>query len=416
MLQSLKNVSYEKSYLYMAIVFAFILPISRGLVSLFIVLFPLVWLIEGNFQYKFKQIQSSKLLQIIGLFILYQFTTVMWSNDIHQALNSARMYTYWFALFVLATSIKKEWIDKITTSFLYGMIISEIFAYLIYFEIYAYKGKPPEYPSPFMMHIDYSIFLAFTSILLLNRIFSKRYLLQHKIIMGLFFLTVTTNLFISTGRTGQLAFLVALLVSVILHFRLTVKSMLIFLLVSSTLFVGAYKTLPIFEKRIDAAKSDIIKFQNGNYASSWGIRAAFWIITYDIVKENPLLGVGIGDYKEAAKAALAKNDHNFSPGVQEFCTASHFHNQYLMIVTQGGLIGLGLLILMLIYLYRLKIDDPEIKELSILFTTIYLVGFIAEPLWVKQFPTSLFVMMVGLSIAATMQNRNDLKVNSSYVS
>ncbi len=87
-----------------------------------------------------------------------------------------------------------------------------------------------------------------------------------------------------------------------------------------------------------------------------------------------------------------------------------------MIVTQGGLIGLGLLILMLIYLYRLKIDDPEIKELSILFTTIYLVGFIAEPLWVKQFPTSLFVMMVGLSIAATMQNRNDLKVNSSYVS
>ena len=387
----------------MAIAFAFILPISRALVSLFIVLFPLVWIIEGKFQQKYEQVKSSNILLVIILFILMQFISVLWSSDTHQALEAARMYTYWFALFVLASTIKKEWIEKIINSFLYGMVISEIFAYMIFFEIYAYKGKPPEYPSPFMMHIDYSIFLAFTSILLLNRIFSKRYITKDKIIMGLFFITVTTNLFISTGRTGQLAFLVALLVSVIIHFRLSLKSMMLFALLSTTLFVGAYKTIPLFEKRVNAAKSDIEKFQQGNYQSSWGIRAAFWSITYDIVKEDPLLGVGIGDYKHAAKSALAKNDHQFVQGVQEFCTTSHFHNQYLMITTQTGLVGLALMIWIFIMLFRLKIDDPEIKELSILFGTIYLVGFIAEPLWVKQFPTVLFVMMMGLSIAASQK-------------
>ncbi len=400
---SIKSLSFEKSYLYLAIVFAFVLPISRAAVSLFIILFPLVWLIEGNYRHKLEQLRSSKALLVIALFILFQFITIAWSTDTHLALESARMYTYWFAIFVLATSIKNEWIDKIITAFLYGMVISEIFAYLIFFDIYAIKGQPPSYPSPFMMHIDYSVFLAFTSILLLNRIFSKRYSVNEKIVMFIFFATVTTNLFISTGRSGQLAFLVALMVSVIIHFRFSVKSILVFGIVSSTLLIGAYKTLPLFEKRINAAKSDIQKFQEGNYASSWGLRAAFWILTYDIVKEEPLLGVGIGDYKLAAQEALAKNDHGFSEKVIFWCSGSHYHNQYLMIVVQSGLIGFTLLVAMFVYLYRLKIDDPDIKELSILFLTIYLVAFFAEPLWVKQFPTALFVMMAGLSIAASMK-------------
>ncbi len=408
MLQSLKNISYEKSYLYMAILFAFVLPISRAAVSLFIVLFPLIWLIEGNFRHKFEQIKSSKLLIFIALFIFFQLLSILWSTDTSQALKAGRMYTYWLTIFVLATSIKKEWINKITSSFLYGMVISEIFAYLIFFEIYAYKGKPASYPSPFMMHIDYSVFLAFTSILLLNRIFSKRYLIQQKIIMFLFFITVTVNLFISNGRTGQLAFLVALLVSVIIHFRLSLKSMFIFILVSSTLFIGAYKTLPLFEKRIDSAKSDIQKFSEGNYNSSWGLRAAFWVISYDIVKENPLIGVGIGDYKLAAQEALAVDDHSFSERVIEWCSKSHFHNQYLMIIVQSGMIGFTLFILIFIYLFRLKIDDPEMKELSILFATIYLVAFIAEPLLVKQFPTVLFVLMMGLSIVASKTDKTTI--------
>ncbi len=409
MLSFFKTLTFEKSYLYIVLALAFILPLSRAAVSLFIVLLPLLWIIERGYKEKFQRLKSYPILLTFAGFILLQVLSVLWSSDTHQALEAARMYTYWLSLFVIATTIKKEWIEKIITSFLYGMVISEIFAYLIFFDIYAINGQPPSYPSPFMMHIDYSIFLAFTSILLLNRIFSKRYATKEKLVMFLFFTTVTINLFISTGRTGQLAFVVALLVSIIIHFRLTFKSMLIFTLVSSTLFFGAYKTLPIFENRINSAQSDILKFTKGDYDSSWGLRAAFWIITYDIVKENPLLGVGIGDYKLAAQKALAKNDHHFSKDVQKFCTHSHFHNQYLMILTQTGLIGFALMLYMLASIYRLKIKDAEMKELSILFTTIYVVGFIAEPLWVKQFPTVLFILMAALSIAASEKPQKSLE-------
>ena len=397
---SLKTLPFDRIYLYLAIAFAFVLPLSRAAVTLFIILFPLIWLIEGNLKNKFEQIRASRLLSVIAIFLLFEFLTITWSTDTGQALTEARMYTYWFAIFALATSIKKEWVEKIITSFLYGMLISEIFAYLIFFDIYAVNGQSPDYPSPFMQHIDYSIFLAFTSILLINRIFSKRYSDKEKLFMFVFFMTVTTNLFISTGRTGQLAFLVALLVSTVIHFRFSFKSLLLFTLLGSTLFVGAYKALPLFEKRVDSAISDIKKFQQGNYSSSWGMRAAFWVISYDIVKENPLFGVGIGDYKLAAQEALAKESHQFSKNVIKWCSDNHYHNQYLMILVQSGLTGFALFILIFVYFYKLPIDEPEIKELSILFTTIYLVSFVAEPLWIKQFPLALFVLFSSIFIAS----------------
>jgi O-antigen ligase len=189
-----------------------------------------------------------------------------------------------------------------------------------------------------------------------------------------------------------------------MHYRLSIKSLLLFILLSSTLLIGAYKAIPLFEQRVDAGKADIQKFQDGNYGSSLGLRAAFWIISYDIFKENPLVGVGIGDYRLAAQEALVENDHNFSDVVITWCSNNHFHNQYLMILVQSGLIGFSLFILLFFFFYKLRIDDPEIKELSILFATIYLVSFVAEPLWIKQFPLVLFILFTSLFIASERVN------------
>ncbi len=404
---SFKTLSYDKVYFYLLLVFAFTTPLSRAAVSFFIVVFPLIWLIEGNYRAKLEQIKSSPVLLSILVFILFELLSILWSDNLDLALSYARMYSYLICLFVLATVVKKEWTHKAVNFFLYGMLVSEFFAYLIFFDIYAIKGQPPEYPSPFMFHIDYSIFLAFTSILLLNRIFSNSYTRKKKLFIFLFFATVTINLFISTGRTGQLAFLVALFVSIIIHFKLSVKSLLFFALLSASIFYGAYKTLPLFETRVNQAVSDIKLWRSGNYQSSWGLRALFWVISSEVVKEHPLLGVGLGDYREATKAFFSKSDCpiHLSKSLQEWCEDTHFHNQYLMVLVQSGIIGLVLLLAIFFYLYRLRIKDPEIKEISILFTTVYLVSFIAEPLFMKQFPLVLFVLFGGLFIASASGER-----------
>lgn len=391
----------DRTFYYSALAFAFTLPLSRAAVSFFILWFVVLFLARREYKVSWKIIKTSRELQAMGLFIAFMFASLLWSSDTHEALKQIRLYSYWIIIPILATTLKKEWLPNIITAFLAGMFISEIVAYGMYFELWTFKGHGSDYPSPFMFHIHYSIFLATTSILLLSRLLSDRYTWQSKLPMFLFFLTSTGNLMISTGRTGQLALLVALAVAVIVHYRLTIKSFFIFILLSTILFLGAYSSISLFQKRIDMAVSDIQQFQEGNFDTSWGLRAAFWVVTYDIIREHPLIGIGIGDYKSAAGETLAKNEHNFTPETVQWCSSTHYHNQYLMILAQTGIIGFALMLWMLIELFRLKIADRELKEFNILGLTVFIVACIAEPLWILQFPIILFVFVVSISLAAS---------------
>ena len=227
--------------------------------------------------------------------------------------------------------------------------------------------------------------------------------------MLMFFFTSTGNLMISTGRTGQLAFLVAIGVAVIIHYRLTIKSLLLFSILSTTLFFGAYSSINLFQKRFDMAVSDIQELQKGNFDTSWGLRAAFWITTKDIIAEHPFVGVGIGDYKQGAIEALNKNNHGFSPVTVEWCSNYDYHNQYLMILGQLGLFGFSLMIWMYVELFKLVIKNSELKEFSILGLTIFVVSSMTESLWTLQFPIILFIFIVSLSLAASNNKKECLE-------
>lgn len=404
---SKNSFSFDRTFYYSALAFAFTLPLSRAAVSFFILWFVVLFLIRREYRSAWEQIKHNRVLQAMGVFITLLAFSILWSDNKADALNQIRLYGYWIIIPVLAVNLKKEWLPNIITAFLGGMFISEIIAYGIYFEWWTFKDRTPQYPSPFMFHIHYSIFLATTAIILLSRILSNRYTWRSKLPMLIFFITSTGNLMISTGRTGQLALLVAMIVAVIIHYRLTLKSLVIVSLLSSTLFVGAYSTIDLFQKRFDQAVSDVHEFKQGNFNTSWGLRAAFWIVTYDILHEHPLWGAGLGDYRLAAREALATNDHGFSEKVVAWCSDTHFHNQYLMILAQTGLVGLALMIWMLIELFRLKISDPELKEFSALGLTVFVVACIAEPLWILQFPIILFVFIAGVSLASSANIRTE---------
>lgn len=387
-----------------SLLFAFTLPLSRAAVSFFIVWFVVLFLIRNDWRGAWEQIRTNRVFHAMGAFIALLAFSILWSEDKADALNQIRLYSYWIIVPVLAVTLRREWLPNIITAFLGGMFVSEILAYGIYFEWWTFNDRTPDYPSPFMSHIHYSVFLAVTAIILLSRLLSERYTWRSKLPMMVFFLTSTGNLMLSTGRTGQLAFVVAMAVAVVIHYRLTIKSFVLFTVLSTTLFIGAYTTIDLFQKRVDKAVVDIQKFQEGNFDSSWGLRAAFWIVTYDIVREHPLMGAGIGDYKPAAAEVLAKYDHGFSRSTIEWCSTSHFHNQYLMILAQVGLAGFALMLWLLTELFRLRIDDPELREFSVLGLTVFAVACIAEPLWILQFPIILFVLIAGVSLAASQKS------------
>ena len=403
---TLQKINYNKIFYHSILIFAFILPLSRAGISFFIILLPLLWIIEGNFIKKYQQIRSNKLLVIILIYLLFNIFSILWSNNIEQSLNVLRLNSYWLSLFVIATSIKKEQVPKIISFFLAGMFISEVIAYGVFFELWQFKHATVENPSPFMFWIDYSVFMAFTSILLLNRILSTNYSYKQKFIFFIFFLSVTGNLFLAIGRTGQVAFIVAMFVMMIIHYKLNIKSILLSLIILSTIFTTAYQISDSFKMRANSGIKDIQNIQKMNLNGSWGIRVAYWITTFDIAKQNPILGVGIGDFKDETTHILKTyNYHYLNQETKKFMGKNDPHNQYLLILLQMGIVGLIIFLYLIYQILKLNIETKEIKELSILFVTIFFVSCFAESLFFNQFSISLFVLFTGLFIASANSNK-----------
>lgn len=400
MFTKIKTLSSDERIFYLTLLLAFSLPLSRAALSFFALVLPLVWIFDTKIKQKLLQIKQTPALIAITLFLLLQALSIMYTQDQATGWNTLRMYSYWIVLFVIATTIKPEQVPSILSAFLYGMLVSEICAYIIFFEIYPINGHTSDYPNPFMHHILYSVFLALSAALLLNRLFSINYTPKEKLFIAIFFVTITINLFISTGRTGQLAFFVAIFVTTFIHFKFSFKTVIISLLISFTIFYSAYKLLPQVESRIQAGKTDIERLLHGDFDSSWGIRAAYWLISYEILKKDPLLGVGVGDHKRAAQEVLLENRYNFNHGIIEFCSKYHFHNQYLMITVQTGIVGLALMLYLFYTLLRLKIQTTEIQRLNIIFLSVILTSFFAEPLWLRQYSLMLFVLFAALMIAS----------------
>jgi O-antigen ligase len=264
-----------------------------------------------------------------------------------------------------------------------------------------------------MNHIDYSVYLGFASVLILNRIFIKNYNKWQKLILILLLLMTLGNLFIIGGRTGQFALVFTLVVFFILHFNVRLKAIVLGLLTIIVIYSVAYNFSETFHQRVTASKNEIQKALEGNFRSSWGIRLAYWELTYHILKEDPLLGVGLGDYKHAFKHVLDSKKLDKYNNIYNDLIENHSHNQYLMMVAQMGLLGLFVMIYFLYKLFAVsvKIDDRGFRYLFILFLVFYSISFLAEPLWYKQFPRTLWILFIGL--LANLEIRGSLIKNRS---
>jgi len=398
-----KYKDFKKIYFYATLVFAFILPLSHAGISFFSILLPLIWIIEGGFKEKFKIIFSSKVFISLLLFLSYSILSILWSSDTKTALNILRLYGYFLSMFVIATSLEKKYITKVISAFLAGMFISEMISYGVFFELWHFKNATVYNPTPFMMHIDYSVFLAFSSILLLDRVLSENFSIKEKLLYFFFFLTVTGNLFLSIGRTGQVAYIVAIFVLMILKYKVTLKSFVYAFLTFSVVFFSAYNLSHTFQTRVHMAKHDIKLLSKGDLNSSWGIRVAYWIVSYEVLKKHPF-GVGLGDYKSGIKKELNSNKYDFlNKDTKDFMKNSHPHNQYLLVLLQTGVIGIVLFLCFIYQTFKIKISDKSLKNLSILFFTVFYISCFAEPLFIKQFTLNLYVLFVGLFLAASFK-------------
>lgn len=396
---------YDKIYYISFLVFAFSLPLSRAAISFFIVFLPLVWVIEGQFRRKYEEIISNKSLLSIVVFLFISMIYGFFSDNIVLALDNLRMSLYWIVIFVIATSFKTEYLSRIITMFLFGMFISVVVSYGVFYELWTYNATLATNPSPFMIHIEYSVFLAFASLLILNRILFEKYLPKERLLLIMLFLLVIGNLFLIEGRTGQVAFLIGLMILSIMHFKFSVKSIFVGFILITSISMIAYSNSSAFEKMTDKTFNSVKNISNKNLDSSLGVRVSYWILTYDIVSKN-IFGVGLGDYIDEVKNQLEEEKYPYLEEYRKtFLKKNHPHSQFLLIILQMGLIGALVFGVVIYNLFNIKIDNKN-NRVVILFFSMFFISCLTEPLLLKQFTTAIFILFVGSFIGASKKEIN----------
>ena len=331
---------------------------------------------------------------------------MLWTTDIKEGIYILKFYFAITVVFVtFYTSMKERYLLPIIFAFLIAMFISEIVSYGVFLEWWTTKHSSPSMPTPFMHHVPYSIFLVVTMFLLLGQILNRRVSLPLRIFEAIFLLSATANLFINGGRTGQLAFIFGLFVFVWSYFGTKLKYLLITVFVLASLFFAAYRFSPIFQNRVHQAVSDMQKIQNNNLNSSWGSRIAMKIVSFNILKEHPIIGVGVGDTRNAYREALKHPEfkkYGFTRKVH------HVHDQYLQIALQAGLLGLIPFILFIYLLFTAKYKNLLFKSTLFAVLTVFIFSFSADvPL--GNYLSGLFAFVVSFLLLRSQEDMSEFQ-------
>lgn len=407
-LKQSKSININKAINYVAIGYAFILPVSRAGVSLATALLFILWLVEGNFKDKFQFLVKNKVIMALAAFLAFSALSLLWSSDYMTGLNILRKYWYFLPILVFATSIRKEYLFRIMSAFLLGMLISEILSYGIFFELWSLRHGSPADPTPFMNHLQYAMFLTLSSLLLLNRTFFE-VSWKWKSFYFLYFLTVTSNLFLNGGRTGHLAFAITIFIVGFVNIKNKILAFFLMLLLVVSILYAAYQISPIFKDRFDAGSNEITSLSSNDknqYAGSMGIRLATWKVGMTIVQDNPIIGTGIGDEMHVLEKKLYSFDASIAEPVENLLE-SHFHNAYVQYAVQLGIVGLLLYLLVFYEILKLNIKDKELSNLRYIFVSVFCIASLVELMFGAQFPLAFFALFVGIFIGFSQVEEED---------
>ena len=382
----------DKLYLinsYLIILLGFFLPISKAGVSIVVGLIFINWIVIADYRITFNEIKNNKVLIAGLLFVLIHILSLIFSNDLELSFSVLKKEYKWLVLPILMIFVRKEHIKYYIGSFLFSITLSELFSYLIWFElIEPFKYATVSNPTVFMSHITYNPILAFSIYLILYFVlFDKTISKNKKILYTFFIITMTINMFITGGRAGQIMFFSMLIILSYQYYKSNLRKFFLMIsIVIPLIFVTSYTSSDLFKKRVDSAISNIKNF-NENQNTSLGLRFTYAINSTEIIKENPIFGVGIGNFKIEYPKIHEKNTPHLP------IIANQPHNMYILVLVEYGIIGL----ISLLYIFYIQIKfalnskNPFTSNVGLVLPLLFLIIMFSEIYLFLHTTTWLFI-------------------------
>lgn len=405
---------------YLIIGYAFFLPLSKSISNIFFTLVIVCFFLNGNIKDKIRFSLKDKVVVSILAFVLMHIVWLMGTEHFEYAEAKISNMKHFLTVIIIISMVSKEYITKIITAFVLSMLFSEICSYLIFFNfIEPFNNATINNPVPFMLnHSLYSTFLALALGILLFNLFKKELKLSYfKRFVAIFFsITIIFNILIISSRLGYVLLFVVMFSMPIVFFRKYIFRTIFvvgFLLV--IIYTVAYNNISNFETRANQAISNIEKiFTQEDYTTSEGIRFGFYEYSLEILKDNPIFGVGTGDHINYVKDKIIDYKH---PEPMLYILNggenANLHSDYFDILVQFGVIGLIVFLNIFYQILNYNQKNQYLKFIQILLVIVVLVQSIPQGVVYLSPVNKLFILLLAITLNLYQSKNDELKVGSN---
>lgn len=282
-----------------------------------------------------QSLDKAEKLLLVG-FVLYTLTALLSrinASDTHEFTKEFGRYIR-FTLVIPVYLMLRMKSFRLAQYFLAGVVLSG-FVYLAY-ALNSIMESPGVPASGYYHHITFGDAAMLNVGIMGVMLMFSRYKPMVNIIIGISIICGSYAVLLSQAR-GAWVMLPLYLLAAITYLFLTRKSDAIKLVVISVIAVIILMLSPastVVTTRYDEAVKDVSQFDHGvRYDTSVGGRLSMWDIAYQVWKEHPVLGTGLGDFDEDMKRYQAKGDF---PNI---AVHSSTHNIFIQALASTGVLG-----------------------------------------------------------------------------
>ncbi len=312
-------------------------PLSGPAGTAVAVVMVLLFFLRGDLGTYLRRILANRIVLAVLIFFALHLVGLLWTQDIRSGLHAVNKQWRLLLIPMLMAFVRKDHTQWYLDSFIGGMALVHLVSYLHYFNLINFE---------IMDRISYNPLLAWCLYLLGYTLLFTEMPRWKRSLYRVLLLSMTVSMFITQGRTGQVAFFAMLLLITFQFFgRNRLKALITSQIVLVTVFMLSYTYSNVFKMRIDGAINEVRSFEMNRVSPDGNDRITFWLNTLEIIKEHPLLGVGTGDFTgEYGKVNFVR-----SPDVYY---TDDPHNGYLLVTAQFGVFGLAALLA--IFAFQIK--------------------------------------------------------------
>lgn len=268
----------------------------------------------------------------IGIFVISMFISALFSGDIVYGLKRwADMWIWRFMPFVVVIFLLNNYIDakKVMLTGFAGITLTSVYA--VYQGLSGMSRANGFYGHPMTLGGWLCIFLP----LLLIEFFERKLLGKYYWLAGLAFCICSAGLVFNATRGAWLAVAIVSAVLLIYYMFKSKRNLavsIIFVALISVVLVNN----PKFMHRLDTI-DDFDKYQSNTE------RILIWQSAWNMFKDHPILGVGLGQYTENYQQKY------ISPQAKE-PKLGHAHNNFMQMLAENGIVGFAGFVIMFGYI------------------------------------------------------------------